>query len=232
MSNLRTKGFKWITFWREDSVGVIVIKATSDGMIADEALPELFVALTTAATDDQVKSVALTGQNMTFLKGIIYDKSSVIEMLDSARALVSVAVTIEKPIYSVVNGTCTDFGYELALLGDCIIAHGGCDIGFSRDYRFIMAGSVTSRRFSPFKVEKAEAGKNVDFVVPADNLLGDSKTMIETLNMLSRANNRRIIMAADVRNALLAEHYDLMKREFRSMLNSDQEEVSVKMGGS
>ena len=49
MSNITVKGFDYVSFWREDTVGVIVLRTDSSGKISSSVLGELMMAIGKAA---------------------------------------------------------------------------------------------------------------------------------------------------------------------------------------
>ncbi|MCL4337569.1 MAG: enoyl-CoA hydratase-related protein [Candidatus Thermoplasmatota archaeon] len=210
MSDIRVKGFEDISFWREDEIGLIILRSSSSGKIKKHTLDELIMALSTASIDGSVESIAITGQNDFFATELLgWDNP--IEMLDSMRALASIIYSIEKPIYAIVNGDAIDIGYELALLCDTIISAPEAKLGLTKQYMFAMGGSLTSAKFLKTDVKKALEGMNCDYVFPASDLLGESKILIgETSNfkmVLKRKSHMRFI-----REALGEEHLALLAR--------------------
>lgn len=210
MSDIRVKGFEDISFWREDEVGLIVIRSSSTGRIRKQTLDELMMAISTASIDSSVESIAITGQNELFANELVgWDKPG--EMLNSLRALASIIYSVEKPLYAIVNGDAIDIGYELALLSDTVISSPDVKLGFNREYMFAMAGSLTSSRFSRTEVKNALEGINCDYIFKSTNLLGESKSLIQETSsfkmVLKRKNRMRYI-----RETLGEEHLAILSR--------------------
>jgi hypothetical protein len=210
MSDIRVKGFEDISFWREDEVGLIVIRSSSTGRIRKQTLDELMMAISTASIDSSVESIAITGQNELFANELVgWDKPG--EMLNSLRALASIVYSVEKPLYAIVNGDAIDIGYELALLCDTVISSPEVKLGFNREYMFAMAGSLTSSRFSRTEVKNALEGINCDYIFESTNLLGESKSLIQENSsfkmVLKRKNRMRYI-----RETLGEEHLAILSR--------------------
>ena len=210
MSDIRVKGFEEISFWREDEVGLIVIRSSSSGKIRKETLDELMMALSTASIDTAVESIAITGQNEIFATELLgWEKP--VEMLNSLRGLASIIYSIEKPLYAIVNGNAIDIGYELALLCDTIISAPEAKLGFSKKYLFSMGGSLTSLKFQKTDVRMALEGINCDYVFPASDLLGESKALIQDTSSFKMVLTRRNRMR-QIREALGEEHLALVSK--------------------
>ncbi len=182
MSDVRVKGFYDITFWQDAGIGLIVLRSDDDGMINVNALAELVAALGTASIDDNVKAVAITGMNNHFstgIKGDSVDRKTAEEIFSHSNSLLSLIFSLEKPVFSVLPGDATDAGYEIALLGDRILAADGAKVGYSRGHGFLVGGSITTGRFRDnLSIAEASEGKNVDTVLPRDTLLEDAKKYI------------------------------------------------------
>lgn len=226
MSDIRVKGFEDISFWREDDVGLIVLRSSSSGKIRKETLDELMMALSTASIDSSVESIAITGQNDFFATELLgWDKP--MDMLSSLRALASIIYSVEKPIYAIVNGDAIDIGYELALLCDTIISAPESRLGFAKQYMFSMGGSLTSSRFHKTDVRKALEGMNCDYVYPASDLLGESKALIQETSSFKMVLQRKSRMRA-IRETLGEEHLALVAKLNSSKLNDTKtKEIGV-----
>lgn len=170
MSNIRVQGYNQISFWQEDHVGVIVLRTNSLGHIGTRGLEELLTALSISSVDPEVNSVAITGMNNIFCKGI--DTASTAEekkeSLDACISLATLLGFMKKPTFALLNGDAMNEGYEIALLCDLIIAKKGFNAGVDRNYLFKMGGSLTSLRFNVFKFSKVSGGDNVDLVLSHD----------------------------------------------------------------
>ncbi len=218
MSDIRVKGFEDISFWREDEVGLIVIRSSSTGKIRKQTMDELMMAMSTASIDPAVESIAITGQNELFATELIgWDNPG--DMLNSLRALASVVYSIEKPLYAIVNGDAIDIGYELALLCDTIISAPNVKLGFNREYMFSMAGSLTSAKFSKTEVNKALENTNCDYIFDSANLLGEAKSFIQETSSFKMVLKRKNRMR-NIREALGEEHLSIL-----STLTENTQEV-------
>ncbi len=217
MSDIRVKGFEEISFWREDEVGLIVLRSSVSGKIRKQTLDELLMALSTASIDSTVESIAITGQN-DFFAAELLGWEDPIEMLNSMRALASIIYSIEKPIYAIVNGDALDIGYELALLCDTIVCAPEAKLGFTKQYMFAMGASLTSSKFLKTEVRKALEGINCDYVFPASDLLGESKVLIGETSSFKMVLKRKSRMR-HLREALGEEHLALLARISESKLD-------------
>lgn len=210
MSDIRVKGFDDVSFWREDDIGLIVVRSSPDGQIRKKTVDELIMALSTASIDPSVNSVAVTGQNEVFC-GDIGDWENPTELLGSLRALASIIYSLEKPVNAIVNGDATDTGYELALLCDNIIASPQAKLGFNKSYMFSMGGSLSSVRFNGIEISKATERINCDYVFPASDLLGSAKEKIQETcsnNLVLRRKNRLRF----IREAVGEEHIAILSK--------------------
>lgn len=220
MSDIRVKGFDEVSFWREEDIGLIVMRSTSTGQIHKKTLDELIMALSTASIDPSVKSIAITGQNEQFAKGIDNEDSQV-ELLNSAKALASIVYSMEKPVIAIINGDALNAGYEIALLCDVIISSPEAVLGFQKDHMFILGGSLSSLRYSSLETGKANQGLNCDYVFPSADLLGKSKEKIQEINsnrlVLRRKNRLKFI-----REAVGEEHMAVLT----GLVNEQKEKTS------
>ena len=227
MSDIRVKGFDDITFWREDSIGLIVIRSSPEGRIRKKTLEELMIALSSASIDSSIGGIAITGQNDLFFKDIVMNEAEDLPaLLESLRALASLFYSIDKPTFTILNGDATDLGYELALLTDIIISSPKVTVGFSSEYNYKMAGSLSSLRFRSAELKESSEGVNCDYVFKYDNLLGDAKNQISVLEnprlALSRRNRLRFI-----KEAITEEHLMLLAK---SNISKDKNALNVLVG--
>ncbi len=120
----RVEGFDKVTFWREGNVGIIAL--LYPGLLDLSAIDELTKALSTAAFDDKVESIILTGTNNNFSEGIKPpDRLSYADFrdfYDHIRNIILIALSLEKPIFSFVGGRLKNNGLSLALLTDKVIS--------------------------------------------------------------------------------------------------------------
>jgi hypothetical protein len=114
------EGFKKLSFWREESVGIVTF--LSPGWIDSGLLEELIQVFSIAAVDDKVSSLILTGSNFIFSRGIVIPENRTYPDLRDyykrVQSLVLFWISLEKPIFSAINGTATNNGVSIALLAD------------------------------------------------------------------------------------------------------------------
>lgn len=117
------EGFSKISFWREETTGIITL--LSPGTFDQRMISEMIKSLSIAAVDDKVKSILITGSNFVFSKGLELPKNSGYADLrsyyDNLRSLVLFILSIEKPIFSAINGSVMNNGVSFALLSDLIL---------------------------------------------------------------------------------------------------------------
>ena len=215
MSDIRVSGFNDIIFWQEDGIGIVVIRTNEKGLARRNFINELIMALTTASTDDAVRSVAITGINNNFLSGMMDDPQTTQELLDftnSTSTFLSVLYSIEKPVYSILSGDSIDIGREISLATDLIIASDRAKVGYSEGYKFRAGGSITSMRFPVLGVSTAEGSRNVDIVYPGGTLLDSAKKFILSDMGYSRHLMRRTRLR-DMRISLMEEREELIFRD-------------------
>lgn len=220
MSDIRVKGYDDITFWQEEGIGLIVLRSPDNGLLRPNVINELITSLGTAAIDDKVKAIGMTGINDNFSRGISMENITIIEaqqLLESTNALASIIYSIEKPIFSILNGNAIDAGYEIALLTDVIISSNSAKVGFSPNHKFILGGSLTLSRFRRLQINEAEEGKNVDKVFNRENLLNDSKDYILQNLGYDYHLIRRNLMR-DLKGAMMEERDAFMKNALKTYL--------------
>lgn len=225
MSDIRVKGFDDISFWREEDIGLIVIRSSSDGQIRKKTIDELVMALSTASIDPSVRSIAITGQNEVFCRDI-GDWDNPTELLSSLRALASIIYSLEKPVNAIVNGDATDTGYEIALLCDTVMSSPDAKLGFNPSYMFSMGGSLSSLKFNNVEISRATERVNCDYVFPGADLLGLSKTKIQEIcsnNLVLRRKNRLRF----VREAVGEEHIAILSKLSEDKMLTKSKETGV-----
>lgn len=222
MNNVRVKGFKDITFWQDSGIGLIVLRSDPQGLVNWNAIGELVASIGTASIDDNVEAVALTGINENFSTGLKVEEDNMETaraILESTNSLVSLIYSLEKPIFSILSGNTLNAGYELALLSDAIMSHDQNKVGFDPGYNFTSGGSITSLRFrNRLDISSAEAGKNVDFILPKDTLLEDAKKFILDHKDFDYHLVRRRTMRG-LRESMLEERENFIRRYNRSHSN-------------
>jgi len=215
MTDIRVRGYKSISFWQEEGIGLIVIRSNSHGRFDLNTLGEITAAIGIAAMDGSVRAVALTGMNNIFGRQLVIGQLSnntVYNVMQSSSSLISMIYTFEKPIFSILNGDAIDEGYEIALLADRIISADDIKVGFSRDYEFKIGGSFTSLRMTKTDISGPAEGINVDRVVKHESLLEDAKNIIkETADinfpMRRRQRYRYISELINAEKINFYEHY-------------------------
>ena len=206
-NNIRVKGYDDISFWQEDGIGLIVLRSSNEGFITHNTINELISAIGTASIDDDVKSIAITGHNNQFSRGLFLEEKSLSEIssvLESTSTLISMVYSLEKPVFSVLSGDAIDLGYELALMTDAVLSGEEVKVGFNPGYRFMLGGSMTSSRFRSFTISEAKSGSNVDRVFQKDSLLENAKEFIKENEGFSYHLLRKRTMS-DLRTAILEE---------------------------
>lgn len=192
-NNITTHGYNDITFWKEEDIGLIVIRCDSKGQSRQSLFKELLQAIGIAFMDETVKSIAFTGINEIFLKEILLEdeKYAAYDFFDYAHTLIKTIYSVNKPIFSLINGPAIGIGYEIALLSDVIIASSTSLLGFPPGYNFVLLGSLTSSRLGIRVVEPAKEGINADYVIGHDNFIEDAKNKVHELDTLKYHLNRR-----------------------------------------
>ncbi|PYB67687.1 hypothetical protein DMB44_07300 [Thermoplasma sp. Kam2015] len=182
MNDIRVRGYKSISFWQEEGIGLIVIRSDTKGNFDLNTLDEMIAAFGIAAMDESVHSVALTGMNNIFAKKLLISSitnSEIYRMMQSSSSLISMIYSFQKPVFAILNGDAVDEGYEIALLADRIIAADDIKVGFDQGYEFKIGGSFTSLRMKKTEISGPLEGINVDTVLRHENLLETSKEIIK-----------------------------------------------------
>ena len=193
-SNITTHGFHDLSFWKEENIGLIVMRCDSKGRSRQNLFKELLQVVGIAYMDESVRSIAITGINEIFLREIMLEEKdgAAHEFFDYAHALIRTIYSLNKPVFSLVNGPASGIGYEIALLSDAIISSSSSVMGFPPGYNFVLLGSLTSSRFGVRPVEPARQGINADYVIDHDNFMADAKVKVHELDMLRYSLNRKI----------------------------------------
>ena len=193
-SNITTHGFHDLSFWKEENIGLIVMRCDSKGRSRQNLFKELLQVVGIAYMDESVRSIAITGINEIFLREIMLEEKdgAAHEFFDYAHALIRTIYSLNKPVFSLVNGPALGIGYEIALLSDAIISSSSSVMGFQPGYNFVLLGSLTSSRFGVRPVEPARQGINADYVLDHDNFMADAKVKVHELDMLRYSLNRKI----------------------------------------
>ena len=221
MNNVNVDGFSGISFWREDSLGIIVIKTNKNFNVTRNTIDEIILALTSASLDSEVKAVAFTGQNNYFANSIEANKCETLDLLESARTLCLSLASFDKPVFALLNGPSKNSGYEISLLTDYIISTTNNEVGFSNDYEFIMGGSVTSQKFKSIDIGLAKENLNVDAVVARENFLGDSVELLNKINSHVMVQTRKSRLR-HIREVLDDEHLRYIKNRYAALLKDHE----------
>ncbi len=139
------EGFKRLSFWREESVGVVTLLAP--GYIDNEFLEELIRVFSIAAVDDKVGSILITGSNYIFSRGLSLPSTrTYADLRDFYKRIQNLALfwmALEKPIFSAINGTVVNSGIALALLADEVFYSENSKLVLDKDEPIVLLGSTT-----------------------------------------------------------------------------------------
>jgi len=216
-----------IKVWNEDGVGVIAIDNGPENQITVDVMAQLMEALMAANQDSNVKWVALTATGSAFFTAgfdwgsLGEDYDSVREFVRVFKALVSLMVTLDKPIISILNGSAVGMGLELALLSDLTIAppdvylcYPEGSVGVPPAFSMpIIQGRLPKplaiRLLSGEPITPVEAeGAGLLKVVPRGNLFGDAKSMITSIKvnaLMRRLMNREVRLSIDEAESVLID---------------------------
>jgi hypothetical protein len=184
------EGFKKLSFWREESVGIVTF--LSPGLMDYGLLEELIQVFSIAAVDDKVSSLILTGSNFNFSKGIVVPENrSYADLRDyykRVQSLVLFWVSLEKPIFSALNGTATNNGVSIALLADEVFLSENSRVILNEEEPTIFLGSLTipQRVISvgdSLRIKGVEVGK--------ENMMEDVFNRSKLLRKLGYHRSRR-----------------------------------------
>ncbi|MCL5874026.1 MAG: enoyl-CoA hydratase-related protein [Candidatus Thermoplasmatota archaeon] len=161
------EGFSKISFWREESVGVITLLAP--GQIDNALLEEMIRVLSIAAVDDKVSSVLVTGSNYVFSRGLSLPDNRIYaelrEYYKRIQSFVLFWMALEKPIFSAINGTSTNNGLSLALLADEVFYSDNSKIVLDKEEPTVLLGTTSipdriSIGDGKLKINGIETGKD------------------------------------------------------------------------
>jgi hypothetical protein len=141
-------GFKRISFWREGEIGIITL--LPPGTIDKMSIAEFIQAISIADNDDKVRALVVTGSNYVFSKGLSLPENityaDLRDYYDSVKALAVFLISLEKPIFSAVNGTASNNGLALALLCDEVFYSDNTKITLTDDEPRILLSSISYPR--------------------------------------------------------------------------------------
>ena len=199
-----------VRVWNEYGVGVVAIDNGPENPLDLDVLTQLMAALTLANQDPAVRWVALTATGASFFtSGIDWgligsDYDSVRELVRAIKALVSLVITLDKPIVSVLNGSALGLGLELSVLSDLSIAPPDVYLCYPEGAVGVPPVFSMPRlqaalpRMAMIRLVSGEALSSRDagdygliHLVPRDNLFGESKSIIMRIRVNSLA--RRIM---------------------------------------
>ncbi|MCL4447271.1 MAG: enoyl-CoA hydratase-related protein [Thermoplasmatales archaeon] len=139
------EGFHKISFWREESVGVVTL--LSPGQIDNELMEEMIRIFSIAAMDDKVASILVTGTNYIYSRGLkVPDNRNYADFRDFYKRIQSLVLfwtALEKPIFTAINGTATNNGLALALLGDEVFYSENSKLILDKNEPTVFLGSST-----------------------------------------------------------------------------------------
>jgi hypothetical protein len=181
MSNApKVVGYKEISFWQEEGIGVITILSDDSGKVTLNFFEEFLKAVTLAITDDKVKTLAITGSNDNFLSGLrSFEASMGLNLIDMTSTLASFIAMLNKPVFSMINGKCSDLGVELALLSDVILCRKGINISMSEKYHPVMGMTKTVLKYPYFSEGEPREGFNCDKIISEESFLDDASKFIQ-----------------------------------------------------
>jgi enoyl-CoA hydratase/carnithine racemase len=202
------EGFSKISFWREESVGVITLLAP--GHIDSVMLDEMIRVLSIAAIDDKVSSVFVTGSNYIFSRGLkVPDNKMYADFRDYYKRIQSFVLfymALEKPIFSAINGTATNNGLSLALLGDEVFYSDNSKFIIDKEEPTLLLGttSIPERvtvRNGTLKIKGVETGK--------ESMMEEAFAWTKQLQNISyhRARKKKF---PDLERVLLQEEIDFL----------------------
>ncbi|MCL4350725.1 MAG: enoyl-CoA hydratase-related protein [Candidatus Thermoplasmatota archaeon] len=214
-------GYKEISFWQEDSIGVIAIFSGPDGLASMDFFEEFLKAVTLAITDEKVKFLVITGTDDIFFRGIRgVDYTNIKSYLELTSAIASFLSTMVKPVISIINGKAENLGVELALLSDIIIARKDAEIVLSDNFEPIMGFSISALKYSFFKTGKAEEKSNCDLIMDGPEFLQKASEFIRktgnpglTLLRRNRLNSMRDAISIEREAFMLNSAYGITKEE-------------------
>ncbi|MGP6221012.1 hypothetical protein [Caldiplasma sukawensis] len=207
-------GYKYISFWQENNIGIIAFLTDKEGNIDSGFLEEMLKALSVGIVDEKLDALVLTGTDNFFLSKINNLTQEDNELID---ALVFMFQSLRIPIFSFLNGSCRDNGYEIALLSDLIFARSDTKIIISEDYTPRMGMSLTLTKYPSFRTGSAEVGINCDRIFQRDTFLQDAKGAIKEYpkNIYYLLRKRRMFQLS---TALLEEKYEILKKKYGNEL--------------
>ncbi len=202
------EGFSKISFWREESVGVVTLLAP--GLIDNTMLEEMIQVLSIAAVDDKVSSVLVTGSNFIFSKGLSVPKNRIYaelrEYYKRIESFVLFWMGLEKPIFSAINGTATNNGLSLALLADEVFYSDNSKIIIDKDEPMLLLGSISI----PEKISVENGTLTVDGIGTAkESMMEEVFEKTKRLENISYYRTRRKRFT-DLERVLLQEEIDFL----------------------
>jgi len=196
-------GFKKVSFWREGNVGIVVI--LSPGVIDNSLMDEMIRIFSIAAVDDNVTSIILTGSNYVFSKGISPPESrkyaDLRDYFKRVEGLVLFLMSLEKPVFSAINGVAVNNGVSLALLADVVFYSDNTKITLNGEEPPILLGSITL----PSKLN-VQSGSPVPegIKVTGENAMEDVLKQVKQIQSIPYHMKRRAAMQ-NVESVILRE---------------------------
>ncbi|MEM1613798.1 MAG: enoyl-CoA hydratase/isomerase family protein [Thermoplasmatales archaeon] len=187
-------GFKKTSFWREGNTGIITI--LSPGLIDNDLLDELIKILSIAAVDDNIKSVLLTGTNYIFSKGLSLPQNrTYADLRDYFKRIMSLVLfwtSLEKPIFTAINGSAINNGVSLSLLADVVFYSENTKLVLNDEEPILFLGSVNI----PAKLNvSGERLEPVGIEVGADNAMGEVIKKVNDMQNIPYDKKRKVALS-------------------------------------
>ncbi|MEM3271715.1 MAG: enoyl-CoA hydratase/isomerase family protein [Thermoplasmatales archaeon] len=187
-------GFKKTSFWREGNTGIITI--LSPGLIDNDLLDELIKILSIAAVDDNIKSVLLTGTNYIFSKGLSLPQNrTYADLRDYFKRIMSLVLfwtSLEKPIFTAINGSAINNGVSLSLLADVVFYSENTKLVLNDEEPILFLGSVNI----PAKLNvSGERLEPVGIEVGADNAMGEVIKKVTDMQNIPYDKKRKVALS-------------------------------------
>ncbi|MEM0128379.1 MAG: enoyl-CoA hydratase/isomerase family protein [Thermoplasmatales archaeon] len=201
-------GFKRTSFWREGKTGIITI--LSPGLIDNDLLDELIKIFSIAALDDNVKSIVLTGTNYVFSKGLALPPNrSYADLRDYYKRIQGIVLfltSLEKPVFSAINGTAINNGVSLSLLADVVFYSDNTKLVLNDEEPTIFLGSITI----PTKIDVTSENPNpIGIKVSSENTMGDIMKKVGDIQAIPY-DQRRKNLFQNIETVLLKEEISFL----------------------
>lgn len=190
-------GLSRVRVWVEHNIGVVAIDSGKRNALGVDVISQLASALLVANRDKNVKWIALTATGMEFFSGGIdwalatpdYDYISL--LAGSLRSLVSIMLTLDKPVISILNGSVAGNGIDLMMFSDAVITPPDVNVCYpegSLGLRLLFSADEIARRLPRHEALRLLSGQRMSssdlvryglaYLVSRDNLFGEAKAFI------------------------------------------------------